>query len=106
MISPKKVIRTVEKTKDNRPVITDSDRSVRNTLIPTLPHRIVVRRKLESFLILRTFAEPGLCDDSASISNLSLVRLKNARFNPENMADCEMQNAMPSQVNVTLIFDY
>ena len=38
--------------------------------------------------------------EEASTSSLSLEVLKKARLSPENMADWEMQNAMPIQIKV------
>jgi hypothetical protein len=38
----------------------------------------------------------------ASTSSLSLVMLKNARLRPEKIADWEMQNNMPIQINISM----
>jgi hypothetical protein len=64
----------------------------------TLPHKMVVKRKLESLRINNTFFAPFLGEASASISSRSLVRLKKAKFNPENIADCDKQKAIPIQI--------
>ena len=106
MISPNNVMKMVEKAKEKTPAIIDSDNKVSSTFIPTLPQRIVVNKKLESFLMFRTFLAPVVGSASASISNLSLVRLKNARFNPENMADCDIQKAIPNQIYISFISYY
>jgi hypothetical protein len=87
IISPKKVISMVEKANETIPVISESDNKVRRTLIPTLPQRIVVRRKFESFLKDNTLLAPLVCAVSASISRRNLVKLKKARLRPENIAD-------------------
>jgi hypothetical protein len=104
MISPKKVITTVEKTNEKMPAMIDSDNNVSRTLIPTFPQRIVLSRKFESFLMDNTFIAPVVLVVSASISSRSLVKLKNARFNPENMADCERQNSMPIHIDNSFMF--
>ena len=38
-----------------------------------------------------------------SISKRSLVMLKKARFRPENIADCEIQKAIPNHISVFII---
>ena len=86
MISPKKVMITVENTNAMTPAITEFESNVRRTFIPTLPHRIVVRRKLEFSLSLATF-KAFLLLFFVSISRDNLLMLKNARFRPENIAD-------------------
>ena len=43
-ISPNRVIRKVENKKEATPAITESDNKVSKTLIPTLPHNIVVNK--------------------------------------------------------------
>ena len=86
MISPKKVIRTVEKINAMIPAITEFDNNVSNTFIPTFPHNIVVRRKFESslnFAIVKAFLLPFF----DSISSRNLLMLKKARLRPENIAD-------------------
>jgi hypothetical protein len=40
---------------------------------------------------------------AASISRRKRVMLKNARFNPENMADCEIQKRIPIQITINVI---
>jgi len=44
-ISPTRVMSTVEKRKAVMPARTELDRRVNSTLIPTLPHKTVVRIK-------------------------------------------------------------
>ena len=89
--------------KDIAPTITESESKVNNTLMLTLPQRIVVRRKLESLRIDNTVLAPGLRDCSASISRRKRVKLKNARLRPEDIADCDMQNAIPIHVSILFI---
>ena len=91
---------TVEKAKEATPVKTESVSKVSNTLIPTLPHKMVVSRKLESLRIARTLLARGESSSSAAISRRRRVRLKKARLRPENMADCDMQKRIPSQLSV------
>lgn len=88
----------VENKNADKPAITEFERRVSNTLIPTLPQRMVANKKLESFLRRKTVMA-ALFLFVASISSLSLGTLKNARFNPENMADCVIQKPIPSQRN-------
>ena len=92
----------VEKIKAKTPAITELDSSVNNTLIPTLPHRMVVNRKFESERIFSTF-DAALLLFATSISRRRRVTLKNARFSPENMADWVIQKMMPSHINVFII---
>ena len=61
--------------------------------MPTLPHKIVANKKLESFLSARTFLA-ALLPLLASTSSCSRLSEKKAKFKPEKMADCEIQNAM------------
>jgi hypothetical protein len=53
--------------------------------------------KLESSLSFNTLRALWFLEE-ASISRRSLLTLKKARFNPENIADCDMQNAIASQM--------
>ena len=99
MISPRNVIMIVEKRKALSPAITEFDSNVSSTLIPTFPQRMVVSRKLE-FLRKAAIRIAALFLRLDSISRFSLVMLKNARFNPENMADCDMQNSIPIQISI------
>ena len=55
VISPIIVIAIVENKKAPTPVNTESDNMVNKTLMPTLPHKIVDKRKFESSLSLSTF---------------------------------------------------
>jgi len=89
----------VENAKEATPANTESVSSVRSTLIPTFPHKMVVRRKLESLRILRTLIARVDLASSAAISRRSLVRLKNAKLRPENMADWVTQKKIPAQIN-------
>ena len=102
MISPPMVMTTVEKKKLMTPAITDSESRVKRTLTPTLPHRMVVNRKLESSL-KRSIFWAFILFFLDSISRRSLLRLKNARLRPENVADCEMHINIPIQTNVSII---
>ena len=86
MISPKKVMITVEKTNAMTPAITEFESNVSKTFIPTFPHSIVVRRKLESSLSAATF-KACLLFFLDSISRDNLLILKKARLRPENIAD-------------------
>ena len=99
MISPKKVMRNVEKKKAIIPAMTELDNKVSNTLMPTFPQSMVVKRKLEFCLSLATLMACGFCFCD-SISRRSLEILKKARLRPENMADCDMQKMIPSQISV------
>jgi len=90
---------TVEKINAMTPAITEFDNNVSNTFIPTFPHNIVVRRKFESSLNFATF-KACLLFFFDSISRNNLLILKKARLRPENMADWEMQNAIPTQIRV------
>ena len=98
MISPKKVIIPVEKTNAMIPAITEFDNNVRNTFIPTFPHNIVVRRKFESSLNFAIF-NACLLFFLDSISSSNLLILKKARLRPENIAEWEIQNTIPIQIN-------
>ena len=49
------VIKNVEKIKAIIPDIIEFERRANKTLMPTLPKRIVVNKKLESFLASRIF---------------------------------------------------
>jgi len=93
---------TVENTKAITPAITELESKVSKTLIPTLPHRIVVSKKLESCRNLATLRACGLFLFD-SISNWSLEILKQARFSPENMADCVMQKKIPIHIIIFII---
>src|SRR5664279_4136394 len=87
---------TVENTKAPTPAKTDSDNKVRSTLVATLPQRIVANVKLESARresILTASPFPP----AASISRHNMLTLKRAKFSPENMPVCAMQNAIPIQ---------
>ena len=81
----------VEKKKATSPAMTELDSKVNSTLIPTLPHKIVVSRKLASSRNRATLTAFWFCL-ADSISRRSLLMLKKARFNPENMADWVTQN--------------
>ncbi|MGB5355669.1 MAG: hypothetical protein WBN11_03155, partial [Eudoraea sp.] len=69
---------------------------------------MVVNRKLESLRISRTFIARVDLASAAAISSRSRVRLKNAKFRPENMADWVTQKTMPIQINIfsIKIFNY
>ena len=86
MISPKKVMITVEKINAMIPTITEFDNNVSNTFIPTFPHNIVVKRKFESSLNIAIF-KACLLPFFDSISSSNLLILKKARLRPENIAD-------------------
>ena len=88
---------TIENRNADIPAITELESRVSSTLIPTLPQRIVDKRKFES--IRRNNLIAALFLFAASISNLNLGMLKNARFNPENMADCVIQKPIPNPEN-------
>lgn len=68
------------------PVRTESDSMVNKTLIPTLPHKIVANKKLESSRRCNTFFA-ALLPFFTSTSKWSLLIEKKARFNPEKIAD-------------------
>ena len=99
MISPKKVMTKVEKMKAIAPTITELDRSVSKTLMPTFPHKIVVSKKLESPLSMATFMALRLFFFDSTCKR-SLVILKHARFRPENNADWVVQKRMPNHIKV------
>ena len=80
------------------PAITESESNVNSTLIATFPHRIVVRRKLKSLRSANILTAAGFCAE-ASTSNRRRLMPNKARFNPENMADCDRQNKIPSQTS-------
>src|SRR3984893_3462953 len=98
-ISPKNVITTVEKTNAPRPARTEPDRSVRDTSAPTPPQITVASTRLEFFRRSRTRAA-SLFPPSTSICRRNGLRLKIARFRPENSADRVMQAIMPSQIQM------
>ena len=51
---------SVENMNAKRPTITEVDSSASKTLMPTFPHRMVVSKKLESFLNRATLIAWGL----------------------------------------------
>ena len=95
------VITIVENRNAATPASTESDNIVSSTLTETLPSNIVVSRLLGSFRSVRTFAARVL-PAATSTSRRRRLRLKNARFRPENIADCDTQSAIPNQVNVSV----
>ena len=99
MISPKKVMTTVEKMNATAPTITELDSSVSKTLMPTFPHKMVVSKKLESSLSFATFMALRLFFFDSTCKR-SLVILKNARLRPENIADWVIQKIIPSHIMV------
>ncbi len=103
IISPKKVITTVEKINAATPTMTELESRVSRTFMHTLPQRMVVSRKFESSLSLATFMAFGSFF-LVPISSWSLEILKKARLSPENIADCVMQNKIPSHISVVICF--
>src|SRR5690242_11455184 len=97
MISPKIVIAKVEKAKAARPLSTESDSSVRTTLVAALPHTIVARVRLESRRSSRTLAAWAL-PALASISSRSRLRLNVARLSPANIPAWTVHSTIASQV--------
>ncbi len=96
MISPKKVITTVENTKAETPARTESDSSVSSTLTATLPHSTVDKVRFASRRRPSSTAASGL--PAASTSSRSRLTLNSARLSPENIADWLRHSPMPSQV--------
>jgi hypothetical protein len=88
----------VENKNADTPERIESDSSVNNTLILTFPHRIVVSKKFESWRMLSTNSA-ALLSLLLATSSCKRLRLKNAKFKPENIADCDMQKAMPIQLS-------
>jgi hypothetical protein len=76
----------VEKANAPMPARTESDSSVRSTLIVTLPQRTVAKVRLES---LRKASSPtaSRLPPDASTSRRNLLMLKIARLRPEKIAD-------------------
>jgi hypothetical protein len=60
--------------KAQTPASTESENMVNNTLIPTLPHKIVVNKKLESFLSVNTVIA-ALLPSTSSCNLLSEKKL-------------------------------
>jgi hypothetical protein len=89
-ISPNNVITIAEKKNAPTPARTESDSSVKNTLLPTLPQITVASTRLEFFRRSRTRAA-SLFPPSASICRRNWLRLKIARFRPAKSADSVMQ---------------
>jgi plasmid replication initiation protein len=87
---------TVEKANAPTPARTESESSVRSTLMVTVPQRTVAKVRLES---LRKASSPtaSWLLPAASTSKRSLPMLKIARLRPEKIADWVMQKAMPTQ---------
>ena len=100
MISPKIVIKTAENANALKPAKTESDNNVSKTLIPTLPHKMVVSKKLESCLILSTLAA-AVSLSPAFTSNCKRFKLKKAKFKPENIADCVRQKTIPIHIQMS-----
>ena len=86
------------------PAITESDSRVNNTFIATLPQRIVVNKKLKSLRSANIFMAAGFFAEASTSSRSRLIP-SNARFNPENMADCEIQNRIPGQTSHSIDID-
>ena len=76
-----------------------------NTLTPTFPQRIVTSRTFESSRRASTFFA-SLLFFEASSSRRSLLTLKNARFNPESVADCVIQITMPTHLSHIIMVSY
>jgi hypothetical protein len=64
----------------------DALNKAKNTLLPTLPHKIVANKKWASFLNPRIRAA-SLFPASDWTSSLSRLNPKNPKLSPENMAD-------------------
>ena len=93
-----KVIPTVLTRNAPTPVNTDSLSRARRTFTLTFPHRIVQRRKLESFLS-RKIRRASLLPISASASRRSQPTVKNARLRPENIAEWARQTRIATQTS-------
>jgi hypothetical protein len=83
----------VEKANAPMPASTESDNSVRSTLIVTLPQRTAAKVRFKS-LRSASSADASQLPPAASTSNRNLLMLKIARLRPEKIADWVMQNAM------------
>ena len=95
------VIAMVENKNELIPVRAEPESNVSNTLIPTLPHKMVVNKKFESPLNASIFVA-SLFPLLDSTSSWSLLNEKKAKFSPEKIADCEIQKIMPSQRNKSI----
>src|SRR5580700_12301013 len=87
----------VEKTNAPMPARTESDSSVRSTLIVTLPQRTVAKVRLESWRQASS-STASLFPPTASTSSRNLLILKIAKFRPEKIANWVMQKAIPIQI--------
>ena len=86
MISPNSVMTIVEKTNAPTPARTESDNSVRSTLIVTLPQRTVAKVRFES-LRKSSNTDASRLPPVTSTSSRNLLTLKIARLRPEKIAD-------------------
>ncbi len=94
MISPPNVITNVEKMKAVTPAMTESESMASSTLVATLPHRMVVSRKLESCRMANrraAFSSPRF----AIMRSLNDVTPNMARFSPEKVPDCATSRTIP-----------
>src|SRR6202043_328138 len=87
----------VEKKNAPIPARTESDSSVRSTLVTTLPQTIVDKVKLESLRKSSTLSASRF-PLAASTSRRSLLTLKIARLSPEKTADCVIHKAILVQM--------
>src|ERR1700722_5574700 len=92
------VIAKVEKTNAPRPVSTESDNSVRSTLVTTLPQTMVHNVKLESLRRSSTLIASGF-PPAASTSRRSLLTLKIAKLRPAKMPDWVTHKTIQVQMN-------
>lgn len=79
------------------PANTESDSKVNNTLIQTLPHKMVANKKFESSRNLRIFFA-SLLPFLTSTSRCNRLIENSAKFKPENIADCDIQSAIAHQM--------
>ncbi len=77
---------TVLKTNASTPTNTEPTSKVNSTLMATLPQRMVVSSQLASSRITST-RSARLSPPLTATCSSSRLRLKKARFRPENMAD-------------------
>lgn len=86
MISPKNVMKKVEKVKANTPVNKEFDKIANKVLNATFPQSIVVSKKcifLRNFKILTACLFP----ESASISRRKRVKPNSERLSPEKIPE-------------------
>lgn len=89
-------MQNVEKKKALIPVKRESVRSVKRTLMPTLPQSSVVSRRFASLRISSSL-EASSFPDSTAISSSIRFNPNRPRVNPEKSADWERQNKIPIQ---------